>query len=77
MTREKYRGAMLGLAAGDALGTTLEFKTPGTFKPITDMIGGGPFHLKPGECRGNAEHDRKLPYLTNCLLAYLLAAPIM
>ena len=24
MTRERYRGALLGLAAGDALGTTLE-----------------------------------------------------
>jgi ADP-ribosylglycohydrolase len=49
MTRERYRGALLGLAAGDALGTTLEFKHPGTFTPLTDMIGGGPFHLKPGE----------------------------
>jgi ADP-ribosyl-[dinitrogen reductase] hydrolase len=49
MTRDKYRGALLGLAAGDALGTTLEFKSPGTFTPISDMIGGGPFHLKPGE----------------------------
>jgi ADP-ribosyl-[dinitrogen reductase] hydrolase len=48
-TRDRYRGALLGLAAGDALGTTLEFKPPGTFAPLTDMIGGGPFHLKPGE----------------------------
>jgi ADP-ribosylglycohydrolase len=46
---EKYRGALLGLAIGDALGTTLEFKPPGTFKPITDISGGGPFNLKPGE----------------------------
>jgi len=49
VTRDRYRGALLGLAAGDALGTTLEFKPPGTFSAITDMIGGGPFHLKPGE----------------------------
>jgi ADP-ribosyl-[dinitrogen reductase] hydrolase len=49
MTCERYRGALLGLAAGDALGTTLEFKPPGTFAPLADMIGGGPFHLKPGE----------------------------
>ena len=49
MTRERYRGALLGLAAGDALGTTLEFKPPGTFALLTDMIGGGPFHLKAGE----------------------------
>jgi ADP-ribosyl-[dinitrogen reductase] hydrolase len=48
MTRERYRGALLGLA-GDALGTTLEFKPPGTFVPLADMIGGGPFGLKPGE----------------------------
>lgn len=42
-------GALLGLAAGDALGTTLEFKPPGTFEPISDMVGGGPFGLQPGE----------------------------
>ncbi len=43
MVRDRYRGALLGLAVGDALGTTLEFKAPGTFEPITDMVGGGPF----------------------------------
>jgi ADP-ribosyl-[dinitrogen reductase] hydrolase len=26
--RERYRGCLLGLAVGDALGTTLEFKPP-------------------------------------------------
>jgi ADP-ribosylglycohydrolase len=40
---------LLGLAAGDALGTTLEFERPGMFEPITDMVGGGPFELKPGQ----------------------------
>lgn len=47
--RDRYRGCLLGLAAGDALGTTLEFKPPGTFEPLTDMVGGGPFNLKPGQ----------------------------
>jgi ADP-ribosylglycohydrolase len=47
--RSRYRGALLGLAAGDALGTTLEFKPPGTFAPIDDMVGGGPFDLEPGQ----------------------------
>lgn len=47
--RDRYRGSLLGLAVGDALGTTLEFRPPGTFEPIDDMIGGGPFHLEPGE----------------------------
>ena len=45
----RYRGCLLGLAAGDALGTILEFTTPGSFEPISDMIGGGPFQLAPGE----------------------------
>lgn len=46
---ERYRGCLLGLATGDALGTTLEFRPPGSFTPITDMIGGGPSNLKPGQ----------------------------
>ncbi len=46
---ERYRGAMLGLAVGDALGTTLEFRPPGSFESIQDMVGGGPFKLRPGE----------------------------
>lgn len=46
---DRYRGCLLGLACGDAVGTTLEFKLPGTFEPLTDMIGGGPFHLQPGQ----------------------------
>ena len=47
--RDRFRGCLLGLAAGDALGTTLEFKRPGSFEPIDDMVGGGPFVLQPGE----------------------------
>lgn len=46
---DRYRGCLLGLAIGDAVGTTLEFHAPGTFAPITDMVGGGPFNLKPGQ----------------------------
>ena len=46
---DRYRGALLGLAVGDALGTVLEFERPGSFVPITDMIGGGRFHLQPGQ----------------------------
>ena len=47
--RARFRGCLLGLAVGDALGTTLEFKTPGSFAPIDDMVGGGPFDLQPGQ----------------------------
>ncbi|WP_414469232.1 ADP-ribosylglycohydrolase family protein [Methanobacterium sp. ACI-7] len=46
---DRARGSLIGLAVGDALGVPLEFKSPGTFDPISDMIGGGSFHLKPGE----------------------------
>jgi ADP-ribosylglycohydrolase len=47
--RDRARGALLGLAAGDAVGTTVEFRAPGSFQPLTDMVGGGPFSLKPGQ----------------------------
>jgi ADP-ribosyl-[dinitrogen reductase] hydrolase len=46
---ERYRGCLLGLAVGDAVGTTLEFELPGTFTPIDDMVGGGSFRLNPGQ----------------------------
>lgn len=46
---ERYRGCLLGLACGDAVGTTVEFRTRGSFEPVTDMAGGGPFGLVPGE----------------------------
>lgn len=46
---ERATGGMLGLAAGDAVGTTLEFEIRGNFSPINDMKGGGPFNLKPGQ----------------------------
>lgn len=45
---QAYQGALLGLAAGDAVGTTVEFKTRGSFEPLNDMVGGGPFRLKAG-----------------------------
>lgn len=47
--RKRYRGALLGLAAGDAVGTTVEFSPRGSFTPLEDMVGGGPFNLAPGQ----------------------------
>lgn len=47
--QDRYCGAMLGLAVGDAVGSTLEFRPPGSFEPIADMVGGGPFELAPGQ----------------------------
>src|SRR5688500_5205401 len=44
-----FRGCLLGLAVGDAVGTTVEFMPRGSFPPVTDMVGGGPFGLQPGQ----------------------------
>jgi ADP-ribosylglycohydrolase len=54
------------MALGDALGTTLEFRAPGTFEPLTDMIGGGPFDLEPGQWTDDTS-------MTLCLAESLLA----
>lgn len=48
-TRERFQGCLLGLAVGDAIGTTVEFRRRGSFSPVTDMVGGGPFNLQPGQ----------------------------
>lgn len=49
MISDRGRGALLGLAVGDALGATVEFRRRGSFPPVTDMVGGGPFGLDPGQ----------------------------
>jgi ADP-ribosyl-[dinitrogen reductase] hydrolase len=46
---DRARGCMLGLAVGDALGTTLEFSRRDALPRQTEMTGGGPFGLRPGE----------------------------
>ncbi|MFN9498325.1 MAG: ADP-ribosylglycohydrolase family protein [Erythrobacteraceae bacterium] len=45
---DRARGCLLGLAVGDAVGTTLEFRLRDSYDHITDMVGGGPFGLEPG-----------------------------
>lgn len=47
--RGKFIGSLIGLAVGDCVGAAVEFSPPGTFTPVNDMIGGGPFDLEPGE----------------------------
>ena len=46
---DRHVGCLLGLAVGDALGTTVEFRPRGSFEPVVDMTGGGPFKLQPGQ----------------------------
>ena len=48
-SHSKLEGCLLGLAVGDALGCTLEFKKPGTFEPLTTIVGGGYHKLEAGQ----------------------------
>jgi ADP-ribosyl-[dinitrogen reductase] hydrolase len=65
---DRYLGCLLGLAAGDAVGTTVEFSPPGTFVPVTDMAGGGPFSLEPGQWTDDTS-------MALCLAESLIACP--
>lgn len=45
----RYLGSLLGLACGDAVGTSVEFSPRGSFPRVQGMTGGGPFGLAPGQ----------------------------
>lgn len=47
--KDRAVGALLGLAVGDALGTTLEFAARDTYPTLKNMVGGGPFNLEAGQ----------------------------
>lgn len=47
--KDRVKGAFIGLAVGDALGTTLEFRRRDTYEHIDDIVGGGHFQMNPGE----------------------------
>ncbi len=68
-------GALLGLAVGDALGTTYEFavlEQPAypelATGPAIDIVGGGPFQLAPGAITDDTQ-------MAVCLARSLLAYP--
>ena len=46
--RERFQGALLGLAAGDAVAAATQYRRPGSFTPVGDLLGGGPFDLPRG-----------------------------
>lgn len=46
---DRALGSLIGLAVGDALGTTLEFRVRDSKPRVTDLVGGGPFELKAGQ----------------------------
>lgn len=47
--RDRAVGALVGLAVGDAVGTTIEFSEKPTWAVLGDMVGGGPFGLQAGQ----------------------------
>jgi ADP-ribosylglycohydrolase len=46
--RERFQGAMQGLAVGDALAAATQFRRAGSFAAVGDLLGGGPFDLPRG-----------------------------
>ena len=47
--KDRRRGSLVGLAVGDALGAAIEFRSPGSFEPVTEYRTGGPHNLNIGE----------------------------
>ena len=46
--RSRYHGSVIGLACGDALGASTQYRRSGSFAPITGFVGGGHWQLPPG-----------------------------
>ncbi len=46
--RDRYRGALLGLAIGDAMGAITQYGLPGQFTAVADMQSGGHWQLARG-----------------------------
>jgi ADP-ribosyl-[dinitrogen reductase] hydrolase len=66
--QDRALGCFIGLAVGDAVGTTVEFLPRGSFAPVTDMVGGGPFRLRAGQWTDDTS-------MALCLAESLLADP--
>jgi len=46
--RERFQGALVGLAVGDAIAAHTQFRKPGAFAAVGDLLGGGPFDVPRG-----------------------------
>lgn len=67
-TEMRAKGAMVGLAIGDALGAPVEFRPRGSFAPVVGMRAGGRFRLPSGACTDDTA-------MALCLAESLLADP--
>ena len=69
--RERFRGSLLGLAVGDAVGATVDGMKRGSFTAITDMVGGGNYRLLPGQVRTcSGQIPQRYPFTTSILRVY-------
>jgi ADP-ribosyl-[dinitrogen reductase] hydrolase len=68
--KNRLLGSFLGLAVGDAVGTTVEFRARDTFEPVTDMVGKGPFNLPAGYFTDDTS-------MALCLAESLLEYPLL
>jgi ADP-ribosyl-[dinitrogen reductase] hydrolase len=91
-SEERARGALLGLAVGDAFGATNEFhrtSAPSFPKlaegPLRDIQGGGPHSVKPGQvtddtqmacCLANSLREKKVFDAGDVLKRYLAWKPL-
>lgn len=46
--RDRFQGSLMGLAVGDALAAHTQFRKPGSFQAVGDILGGGPFDVPRG-----------------------------
>ena len=46
--RGRFQGTLFGLATGDAVAAATQYRRPGRFTPVGDLLGGGPFDLPRG-----------------------------
>ncbi|HEX3844408.1 MAG TPA: ADP-ribosylglycohydrolase family protein [Steroidobacteraceae bacterium] len=65
--RERFLGGLLGLAVGDAVAAATQHRRPGSFTPVGDLIGGGPFALPRG---GWSDDTAMALCLADSLLAF-------
>ena len=65
--RERFLGGLLGLAVGDAVAAATQYRRPGSFSPVRDLIGGGPFALPRG---GWSDDTAMALCLADSLLAF-------
>src|SRR5580692_4374160 len=64
--RTRYLGALLGLATGDAVGAATQYRRPGRFTPVGDLLGGGPFDLPRGAARRSPAPTTRRPSTRRC-----------